>query len=223
VIRRILLTGIIAGLLSGMVGFALQAVTVTPLILAAEKYEAHSEPTKEAELKDAGSQTLARWSLTLVTSLLIGAGFGLVLAGAIAFSGREPGLKEGLLWGLAGYGVFSLAPALVVAPHLPGMAEGDLMTRQLLWLGAASATGLGLALLAFSRRTAVRGLGIVALAVPILLAGLHPRSVGGSPVPADLAAAFAVATLVASAVFWAILGGAVSRLMRHNFKAPETP
>ncbi len=229
-IRRILLTGIIAGLLAGAVGFALQAVTVTPLILEAEKYEAPSAGPAPGLAKaspgadGAGSGRFGRWGLSFLTALLTGAGFGLVLTGAIALSGREPGLKEGFLWGLAGYGVFTLAPALVLPPHLPGMAESDLTGRQLLWLGTAAATAVGLALLAFARHGAGRGLGLAALAVPfllVLLARPQPAEGGGAPLPADLVAAFVSASLACSAVFWVVLGAAVSILMGRFCKAPE--
>ena len=82
-IRRILLTGIVAGLLAGTVGFVVQALSVTPLIHEAEKYEAekyeaekyeaekyeasaardkHLSAPAAAETKDAGSDRIKRWT-----------------------------------------------------------------------------------------------------------------------------------------------------------------
>ncbi len=228
-IRRILLTGIIAGLLAGAVGFALQAITVTPLILEAEKYEAaaaNQGPNSSVAApgsNGAGSGQFGRWGLSLLANLLTGAGFGLVLAGAIAFSGREPDLKEGFLWGLAGYGIFTLAPALMLPPHLPGMAESDLTNRQLLWLATAAATAVGLGLLAFTRHGIGRGLGLAALALPFILARPHADGGVGAPLPAELVAAFVSASLASLAIFWLVLGAAVSAVMNHFLKAPEAP
>jgi cobalt transporter subunit CbtA len=227
VIRRILATGIIAGLLAGTVAFALQAVTVTPLIEEAEKYEAASSgqtpgmAKAAAEAGGGGAGRFARSSLSLLAALLTGAGFGLVLAGAIALSGREPDLKEGILWGLAGYGVFVLAPALVLPPHLPGMAEGDLMARQGLWLATAAATAAGLALLAFSGKAITRGLGLVPLALPFILAKPHPAGADGTSLPADLVAAFVAASLVSSVLFWVVLGASASVLLGRFFGPPK--
>ena len=231
-IRRILLTGIFAGLLAGAVGFALQAITVTPLILEAEKYEAaaaNQGPNSAVAApgsNGAGSGQFGRWGLSLLANLLTGAGFGLVLAGAIAFSGREPDLKEGVLWGLAGYGIFALAPALMLPPHLPGMAESDVTGRQLLWLATAAATAVGLGLLAFARHPIGRGLGLAALALPLILVILakpHTDGGAGAPLPAELVAAFVSASLASLAVFWLVLGAAVSAVMNHFLKAPEAP
>ncbi len=228
-IRRILLTGIIAGLLAGAVGFALQAVSVTPLILEAEKYEAAQSGQAPGRAKAApgaeggGAGRLGRWGLSFLASLLTGAGFGLVLSGAIALSGREPDLKEGILWGLAGYGAFTLAPALVLPPHLPGMGESDLTGRQLLWLGTAAATAVGLALLAFARHGLGRGLGLVALALPFILARPLAGGTVGAPLPAQLVAAFVSASLASSALFWVVLGAAVSVVTDRFSKAPEAP
>ncbi len=217
--RRILLAGIMAGLFAGAVGFAVQALKVTPLIHKAEIFEATAKARASLSEKPAGSVVLAalgrrhslvRAGLTLAASLLTGAGFGLLLAGAIAFSGRDPTVMEGLLWGFAGFAVFTLAPALVLPPHLPGMAESDLATRQLWWLGAAGATAAGLGLIAFAGRWPARALGLALLALPFIAGGPATGGGEGAALPAALVAAFVAASMTASAAFWAVLGVAVS-------------
>jgi cobalt transporter subunit CbtA len=222
-IRPVLLAGLLAGLIAGVAGFAAQAVKVTPLIHEAEVHEAAARaralmsPGRGAPsllTVEAEPDPLLRTGLTLAASLLAGAGFGLVLAGAIAFSGRRPGPGEGLLWGAAGFAAFALAPALVLPPHLPGMAEGPLAARQLLWLAAAGSAGTGLALAAFAGRPAVRALGIGLLALPFVLPGPEAGT-GVAGVPPDLAARFAAASLAAMAAFWAVLGLALSQLLRR--------
>ena len=226
-IRRILLAGVMAGLFAGAVGFTVQALKVVPLIHQAEIFEAAALARARLGGGSAGSvvaansrrQSLARAGLTLAASLLTGAGFGLLLAGAIAFSGRDPTVMEGLLWGIAGFAVFTLAPALVVPPHLPGMAESDLATRQLWWLGAAGATGAGLGLVVFAGRWRWRAAGLALLALPFAAGGPATGTGAGAALPAALVAAFVAASMTSSAVFWAVLGVAVS-IFLGRFSGP---
>lgn len=226
-IRRILLAGVMAGLFAGAVGFTVQALKVVPLIHQAEIFEAAALARARLGGGSAGSvvaansrrQSLARAGLTLAASLLTGAGFGLLVAGAIAFSGRDPTVMEGLLWGIAGFAVFTLAPALVVPPHLPGMAESDLATRQLWWLGAAGATGAGLGLVVFAGRWRWRAAGLALLALPFAAGGPATGTGAGAALPAALVAAFVAASMTSSAVFWAVLGVAVS-IFLGRFSGP---
>jgi len=226
-IRRTLLAGIMAGLFAGAVGFTVQALKVTPLIHKAEIFEATAKARARLSRKPAGSVVLVATGrphplvgagLTLAASLLTGAGFGLLLAGAIAFSGHDPTVIEGLLWGFAGFAIFTLAPALVLPPHLPGMAESDLATRQLWWLGAAGAAGAGLGLIAFAGRWPARALGLALLALPFIAGGPAAGTGEGATLPPALVAAFVAASMAASAAFWAVLGVAMS-LVFSRFSA----
>ena len=51
---------------------------------------------------------------------------------------------NGVLWGLAGFVAFQLAPAFGLPPELPGMPAADLVARQIWWWATALATGAGL-------------------------------------------------------------------------------
>lgn len=225
-IRRTLLAGIIAGLFAGAVGFTVQALKVTPLIHKAEIFEATAKTRADLSGKPAGSVVAAAGrrhplvgiGLTLAASLLTGAGFGLLLAGTIAFSGHDPTVTEGLLWGFAGFAIFTLAPALVLPPHLPGMAESDLAIRQLWWLGAAGATGAGLGLIAFAGHWPARALGLALLALPFIADGPVAATGAYATLPPALVAAFVAASMAASAAFWAVLGLAMS-LVFSRFSA----
>jgi cobalt transporter subunit CbtA len=194
-LRRIVAAGLIAGIAAGLVAAALQSVTTTPLIRAAEAFETAHEPGEMSEA--------ARAALTVLATVLTGAGFGLLLVGAIALSGREPDGREGTLWGLAGFAAFGLAPALGLPPALPGAAEADLAARQLWWLAAAAACAGGLALVAFGN-VWLAAAGIVLIALPHVAGAPAPE--GASTAPADLAARFVAASLATGAVFWAVLG-----------------
>jgi cobalt transporter subunit CbtA len=195
-LRRIFAAALIAGIVAGLITAALQSVTTTPLIRAAEEFETGHEHEE--------TSAAARAALTVLTTVLTGAGFGLLLVGAIALSGREPDAREGTLWGMAGFAAFGLAPALGLPPSLPGTAEADLAARQVWWLAAASGCAVGLALLVFGRNVWLAAAGIVLIAVPHVAGAPAPE--GESPVPADLAARFVAASLITGAVFWAVLG-----------------
>ncbi len=214
-IRHILMAGIMAGLCAGAVGFVVQTLGVVPLIHEAETFEAAADARARLDQKPAGSVVLAvsdhsspllRAGLTLAASLTAGAGFGLLLVGAIAFSGRDPNMMEGVVWGFAGFAAFSLAPALVVPPHLPGMAESALGVRQLWWLGAAGVTAAGLGLAAFAQYWPVRVAGLALLGLLFMVGGPDAGTGAGAGLPAALVADFVAATMGASAVFWAVLG-----------------
>ena len=55
---------------------------------------------------------------------MVAVGFALMLAGLYTL--RAPTrTSQGLLWGLAGYAVFCLAPTMGLPPELPGTAAAD--------------------------------------------------------------------------------------------------
>ncbi len=217
-ITRLLLAAIAAGLIAGALISAVQMVKVTPLILAAEAYEApagdmpaHSqgESAGEGHHHDetawAPQDGVERLAFTTLSNIVTGAGFGLLLAAGMAFRGRRTTWREGVIWGIGGYFAFSLLPALGLPPELPGMAAGDLNARQIWWLGAVGSSAAGLALIAFAPGWGLRALGLLALAIPHVIGAPHPDDFAGA-VPAEMAAQFVSASLVTAALFWATLG-----------------
>jgi len=139
--------------------------------------------------------------------MFVAIGFGLVLTGIYAVSGKY-GWFSGLLWGAAGFATFHLGPALVVSPAVPGMEVAALSLRQTGWLVAAGSTGIGLALLvAFNG--AARLVGIPFLLLPaVLFRGLLPvpPATTASPSLAALDQVFVVRTLGSAFLFWIVLG-----------------
>ncbi len=151
-IKRIAQTAGFAGLLAALLLTLLQILWVTPLILEAETYEksepvaaqphehapgvaAHVHDEEAWEPEDGWQRTLS----TTGGNLVVAVGFALMLAGL--FTLRAPGQTwQGLLWGLAGYAVFCLAPSLGLPPELPGTAAADLVQRQYWWIATAAAT-----------------------------------------------------------------------------------
>ena len=152
----------------------------------------------------APSDGIERLSYTWMANMLIGVGYGLLLMAAIVLSGRKIDARQGLFWGLAGFLVFALSPAVMLPPEIPGAAAAPLPLRQLLWVGVVVSTASGLALLAFNRRRPLKALGVALIVLPLLVPTPHGEGTG-SATP-ELAAQFVAVSLGAAAIFWACLG-----------------
>lgn len=214
-IKRIAQTAGFSALLAALLLTLLQSLWVTPLILEAESYEsaepvaehshaanaAHDHHDADAWAPQNGVQ---RTLFTGLSNLVVAAGFALMLAGL--YSLRAPGRTwQGLLWGLAGFATFNLAPAIGLPPELPGTAAADLLLRQYWWIGTAASTAAGLALLAFGGQWWLRILGLLLLPLPHLLGAPQPE-VHESLAPAALSEHFIYASLLVNALFWIALG-----------------
>lgn len=223
-IKRIAQTASFAGLLAAIVLTLLQSLWVTPLILHAETFEV-AEPAviehghdaasvaHEHDAADGHSHEGEAWApqdgwqrllSTGLSNLVVAVGFALMLAGL--FTLRAPQKTwQGLLWGLAGFATFVLAPSAGLPPELPGTAAAELVLRQYWWIGTAASTAAGLALLAFGSSWILRILGVVILALPHLIGAPHPE-VHESLAPEALEHEFILASLLTNAAFWAVLG-----------------
>ncbi|HUT49723.1 MAG TPA: CbtA family protein [Alphaproteobacteria bacterium] len=148
---------------------------------------------------------LERLFYTGLANLLMGVGFGLLLVACFALYGKPVDPRRGVLWGLAGFAVFTLAPGLGLPPEVPGSKAAAVTDRQIWWAFAAVAAALGLWLMVFARQHALKVLGVVVIAVPHLIGAPQPAQIGGA-VPPELAGHFAAASIVVSAIFWASLG-----------------
>jgi cobalt transporter subunit CbtA len=225
-LKSLILSAAAAGVAAGLVTAALQHVTTTPIIIEAERYEsgevAHDRAALAIEERELGAVTAthghegAAWAATdgiertVYTSLattVIGVGFALVLLGAMVLAGVPIGARTGLAFGAAGFAAVALAPALGLPPEIPGSAAADLAGRQLWWFLAAASTAGGIAALLLAKHVAIRIVGVVLIALPHIVGAPHPAT-HASTAPAELAAHFAAASLVVTAVFWAVLGSA---------------
>lgn len=246
--RRVLGAGLIAGIGVGLLIALIQHLTLVPLIVRAEVYEQHlvaaqqhvhlrqdgenlqplaADATRLAGATDphtdliplqASEPPLTRAALTWTTTTLTTVGFAFLLAGLFAVTGRDVDGREGLLWGLAGFAAFTLAPSFGLPPELPGSIAADLASRQIWWIGTAVATLVGLGLLAFMRDyRAVIG-GIVLLMAPHIIGAPHPYDRTGV-VPAELAALFASRSLCVNALLWILLGISTGVLYRRRLRA----
>lgn len=229
--RRIVSAALWAGILAGLLLTAVQRVQIVPILLKAEAYEeqaaevasashAHASAEHEHEHAQAVAESghhhdadawkpengWERTFYTAVSNVSLAVGFALLLGAAICFRGGVSGWRSGLLWGLAGYAVFFVAPSLGLPPDVPGTEAARLPDRQLWWLMTVLASGAGLSLLIFSRSGVGRIAGGALLVVPHLISAPQPH-IHSSTAPVELAHAFIYATILANAVFWLAMGG----------------
>jgi len=154
-----------------------------------------------------------RNAYTAAANILTAIGFALLLAGFFAVRTGATGMSvswhEGLLWGLAGFAVFTLAPGLGLPPELPGVPAAPLLSRQIWWLAAVLATAGGLAMIAFRRSVPAAMSGVILLTLPHLIGAPELANVETN-VPSSLTHQFVTAVTVTSLVFWTLLGGLTS-------------
>jgi len=226
-VSRVLIIAIIAGLISGITVTGLQLLHVVPLINKAETYEsaltakanAHNHTSQVSRTHDhadwAPEGGLERQAFTLLANVLTAVGFGLLLNAALALRGRPISVKQGVLWGAAGFAIFALAPAVGLPPELPGMQAAGLFERQTWYFGTIFSTGGGLAMAVFLTHWTLRALGAILILAPHVVGAPHPAEMGGN-VPPELAAMFVMASLLTGAVLWVVLGG-VSGYLHKRF------
>jgi cobalt transporter subunit CbtA len=181
--RSIVFSAAVAGLVVGTAVTVLQQFGTVPLIQKAEidehaadaRLTAGTAAVHQHAGHDHGAAAwepragLERNSFTAAANILTAIGFALVLAGIYALRGRPVTWHEGLLWGLGGFIVFTVAPGLGLPPGLPGTAAASLEARQIWWVATAAATAAGLGLLVFRRTAWAAILGLCLIASPHLI------------------------------------------------------
>lgn len=226
--RRIVFTAALAGLIAGLVLFAMQSLRVIPIIHEAETYEAKTRttpplpthhPPESSDHVHPSSENydLRRGALTALANVITAIGFALLLTGAISLRGSTD-FRRGLLWGLGGFAAFSAAPALGLPPELPGTIAAGLFDRQAWWLGTAAATAIGLALIAFAPGASWKIPGALLIALPHLIGAPQPES-HTALAPEALQRQFVVAALATSGIFWLLLGGLCGYLFQRFERA----
>jgi cobalt transporter subunit CbtA len=229
-IGRVILAALLAGIAAGLFYGAIQHVRLTPLILEAEKYEnagdGHShdhgaaatttttteqkpapaaEPAAEEEAW-APADGAERTKYTFLASIVAAAGFAALLAGVSLLTGIRITRGNGILWGLAGFLAVHVATGASLPPELPGMPAGDLLARQVWWVGTILATGIAIWLFTQRDEMWAKVAAVIFVALPhIIGAPLPPTHESG--VPAGLSAAFAANTIAAAALMWLAIGG----------------
>jgi len=226
VFRSILFAAVVAGAVVGLAVTAVQHLGTVPLIAKAEVYERAAEesaakslaPAQHADHEHSADSWepqpgLERTAFTAVANVLTGIGFALVLCGIFALRGPID-WYDGLLWGLAGFVIFTIAPGLGLPPTLPGVPAAELGARQLWWIATAASTAAGLGLLFFKRSPLMATIAVCLLALPHVVGAPQLEDVH-THVPQALSRQFVAAVTCTSLLFWALLGSLSSLAYRR--------
>ncbi len=234
VLMRLLAVALLAGLIAGAVTGAVQVLHLQPLILEAERYEglastdhhhhdkeeapltstralsdAHQDQDAFAAIPPREAPNFQRIVFLVITSLISGVAFALLLTATYTLLSPRVtwtlDARTGVLWGLAGFAAFSLAPALGLPPELPGIVAAELTLRQFWWVFTALATAAGLGALVFGRRARWGLAGVTLLILPHVIGAPRPPA-QEIHVPADLVIDFITFSLNTTGLFWLILG-----------------
>lgn len=214
VFRTLAIVALVAGTVAGLALAAGQQLAAVPLIHAAEALEP-ATPAADGHAHDHAAwmpeEGLERMAFTALADIGAGIGFAFLLAAAFVLRGGGVGWRQGLLWGLAGFGVFAAAPFLGLPPELPGAPGAAVGARQLWWLMTVLATAGGLALLVARVSPLPALAGVLLILAPHLAGAPHPVG-AATPVPEQLSRDFAVAVTMTAFVFWLVLGGLAGHL-----------
>jgi cobalt transporter subunit CbtA len=230
VFRSIVFSAVVVGVIVGAAVTVAQFFGTVPLILKGETYERAADQAAAADQHAGHDHGVAAWepkeglqrnSFTAAANILTAIGFALLLAGIYALQGRPVTWHEGLLWGLGGFVVFTIAPGLGLPPTLPGVAAAPLGARQIWWIATAAATAAGLGLLVFRRSAWAAVLGLCVVALPHLI-GAPQLAETHTDVPDALSRQFVVAVTLTSLLFWVLLGSLTSIAYRR-FSAGSAP
>lgn len=210
--QRILTSALLAGFCAGLIAAALQFAFVQPVLLHAELYESgelvHFGGDAVSADPDLPGFSPVRDGLSVLFSALIYVGYALMLVAVMALAadrGVRIDARTGLVWGVAGFAAFHLAPAVSLPPEVPGVAAGDIGARQVWWWSTVAATAAGLGLIGFGRSWAAWGAAAVLILAPHAVGAPHPDSFAG-PVPPEIAALFASRALGVGLAVWVVLG-----------------
>lgn len=151
------------------------------------------------------AEGIERTFYTLVSNIITAISFSLMLVAVFLLRGKPVNYVSGMLWGAAGFSIFSGSTALGLPPELPGMTAAALESRQIWWIGTVIATATGIGLLTESKTLLPKFIAVVLIAAPHVIGAPHPH-LFESNVPAELSAQFAVASLLTSVFFWMALG-----------------
>ncbi|MEZ5690398.1 MAG: CbtA family protein [Rickettsiales bacterium] len=214
--QKILITALVAGIVAGFLSFLVQSAKLNPLILQAETYEqnapaeqgaGHEHNTNSHEHDSeawAPEDGFERDAYRLLTDIGMGVGFALIMVGFFVLRNDNMNMDKGILWGVAGFATFSLAPSFGLPPELPTTLAAELQARQIWWVATVLATAFGLYAMVFNKNSIVKIIAAAIIAIPHMIGA--PQAPLGGIVPTELNAQFAAASIGSMALFWLALG-----------------
>lgn len=154
------------------------------------------------------AEGLERLFFTTLANVSLAVGFALLLGSVLYLRGGKTNWQAGLVWGIAGYVVFFVAPSIGLPPELPGTDAAPLAARQFWWVSTAVLVAASLAMLRFGK-VPLKLIGAILLVVPFMVGAPHLSTDTGGASPL-LAQSFVLATALANGIFWLVLGASTA-------------
>jgi cobalt transporter subunit CbtA len=224
---RVFAVGLLAGLLAGLIVALLQAYTTTPIIIEAERFEnaspvspsasfnrfgearlilvhsGHDESVNAAEASEwAPAEGLERTVFTSIATIGTAVGFAMILLAGMLAAGDKITEQSAMVWGASGFVAAGLAPAVGLAPEVPGLVAADIIQRQQWWIMTAAMTAVAIWLFLRGQNPWLRLLAIPVVLAPHVWGAPHVALDAATRVPAELAARFAAVSLAVQAILW---------------------
>lgn len=238
--RKMLTSALVAGVVAWLLAAVLQYVFVQQYILVAEEYEngtlvhfgsAAPPPVEAATAQGetraghnmaSGSGSFSRNLWTAVFFSLVYVGYALVMVAGFGLAqvyGKPVTAREGVLWGVGGFVAFVLAPAMGLAPGLPGTLAAEIGARQAWWLGTAFSAAVALGLLGYGRGPLAILAAVVLLAAPHVIGAPQLDSYNGTS-PPEVAAAFSTRVIGVAFIVWAVMGWVAGSVWARDADKP---
>ena len=209
---RYLIAALFAGATTGLIAGILQLLFVQPVLLHAELYESgtlvHFGATAVSAHPELPGFDAMRDLLSVIFTMLTYTGYALILLAAMGIAedrGARIDGRTGILWGIAGFVAFHLAPGFGLAPEVPGVAAADVTARQIWWFATAATAAAALWLIAFGDNWMAWGGAAILLLAPHIFGAPEPDVFTG-PVPTEIGALFAARALGVGLAAWVLLG-----------------
>ena len=209
---RILTSALFAGAAAGLIAGLLQLVFVQPVLLHAELYETGKLVHFGGEAVDAIQEVsgidFTRDGLSIVFTMAVFIGYALLLVAAMALAsefGHITSVRNGFLWGVAGFAAVVIAPGFSLAPEVPGAAAADLYDRQIWWIATVLCAAIAMWFIAFGRSWPLWVSAVVMLFAPHVVGAPEPAMFSGLA-PTGIGALFAARSFGVGFTSWVLLG-----------------
>ncbi len=222
--RNLVLSAFTIAIVAGLFLSAYQASAITPIILESEVYEvleAITEDTPEAWSPEDGTE---RSGFSFIANFLVCFAYALLLMSAMA-TRKSLTVSQGVFWGACAYLSIFVAPAIGLAPEIPGMEAAHLEGRQAWWLLTVLFTALGLWSLAF-KPSPFKIFASLLILTPHLIGAPQPEHHGfvnqnpeAITALTDLWHQFIIQTSIANGLLWLIIG-TLSAILTLKFIFP---
>ena len=239
IFTRIIYSAVLVGMATGLLLSLMQIVSVNPIIFQAETYEISEAGTSVAEGHEthdhdhdsggwAPEDGAERNVYTALANISAGIGYGAILLALMSQfwlpKQRLISPQHSLLWGIAGFAAFYLAPAIGLPPEIPGIQAAAVEHRQIWWVLTVVCAGIGLGIVAWAQPK-LKAVGLVFLAIPYAVgAPSHPGPEFEHPDPAAVEALielhhrFIITSGIVNLLFWIALGLACGTAFNRWFK-----